>query len=169
MIPNSGQIYLTTVMSNSLVNCIKREPIPSAKVYTKRENQSMSNTAKRIKEQIIFFSRWRVTYASENCFFWVCYCFKAIKINWKSKSKNILSSSPNNICHCGINIFQLICHFKRPRRLWIPGMLKKNYCLGFTCVYLLRLNTKLGPIRPHLLAQFPLLFISITHSVLEKT
>jgi len=74
----SGQIYLIKAISSTPVKCIIREPTPSTKVYTKRENQSMSNTAERIKGQITFFSRWTVTYVSENCFFWVCYCFKAI-------------------------------------------------------------------------------------------
>lgn len=61
---HSGQVYLIKVTSNTPVKCIIGEPKPS----TKTENQSMSNTAERIKDKLCF-SPGGVKYASENGFF----------------------------------------------------------------------------------------------------
>lgn len=46
---SSAQIHLTEGISNTAVKGIIKKPTTSAKFHTKRDNQSMSNTAEKIK------------------------------------------------------------------------------------------------------------------------
>lgn len=65
----SGQIYLTKVILYSAMKYIIRQLIPPAKVYPKRENQSISNTEKKKLKNKLCFSAGGYLYKYQDSFF----------------------------------------------------------------------------------------------------